>query len=89
MNRRRALGFGSTLLRRSPDGLRHGIDVSGDGKNAHGYAPRVACREFPLVEVASGHADFEDAMRRKPERELGPPIVGAAAPGGVRAGRGG
>ncbi len=116
-----ALGFGATLLRRSPGCLRHTLDISGDGKNNHSYAPRVAYREFPFdgvtvnglailgaepdivdyfrsevmhgpgafVEIANGHADFEDAMRRKLERELGPPVVGEAAPGGLRAGRGG
>ena len=104
-----ALGYGAGLLETAPACERQTIDISGDGKNNHGYAPHLAYKHFPLdgvtvnalaiggateidglidyfrdevikgpnafVERARDHADFERAMRRKLEREVGRAIV--------------
>lgn len=104
-----ALGFGAGLMSEAPACARRTIDVSGDGKNNHGYPPVLAYKHFPLddvtvnalaiggaqeldelvayfrqevikgpnafVERARDHGDFERAMRRKLEREVGRAIV--------------
>jgi hypothetical protein len=105
-----ALGYGAGMLREAPACERQTIDVSGDGKNNHGYPPPLAYKHFPLngvtvnalaiggaadladliayfraeviqgpgafVERARDHDDFERAMRRKLEREVGRALTG-------------
>lgn len=46
-----ALGFGAIALRDSPDCLRKVLDVSGDGKNNHGFGPAEAYRHFPFTGI--------------------------------------
>lgn len=46
-----ALGYGARMLGNAPACLRKTIDVSGDGKNNHGFAPALAFRHFPLGDV--------------------------------------
>ncbi len=104
-----ALGFAAGVLGEAPACARQTIDVSGDGRNNHGFPPRLAYKHFPLdgvtvnalaiggatdltglaayfrsevikgpgafVEEARDHEDFERAMRRKLEREVGLAIV--------------
>lgn len=104
-----ALGYGAGVLANAPVCERRTIDVSGDGKNNHGFPPELAYKHFPLddvtvnalaiggaietdalvayfraevikgpnafVEQARDHEDFERAMRRKLEREVGRAIV--------------
>lgn len=43
-----ALGYGATLLRRSPDCTRKVLDVSGDGVNNYGYGAEEAYANFPF-----------------------------------------
>lgn len=45
------LGYGAIALRNSPDCLRKTLDVSGDGRNNHGFGPAEAYRHFPFHEV--------------------------------------
>lgn len=45
------LAYGSLLLKRAPACKRRVIDVSGDGRNNHGYGPRTAYRHFPMEGV--------------------------------------
>lgn len=45
------LAYGALLLERGPDCARRVIDVSGDGRNNHGYGPRTAYRHFPMEGV--------------------------------------
>ncbi len=100
-----ALGYAAGKLEEAPGCERHTVDVSGDGKNNHGFAPVYAYKHFPLdgvtvnalaiggaadlgdlaryyqaeviqgpnafVELARDYEDFERAMRRKLEREVG------------------
>lgn len=108
----RALVFGAQMLQRGPDCSRKTIDVSGDGQNNDGPAPRQTYASFDFgdiqvnglaivtrgfstgafttapvdipkyyqkevirgpdafVEVAQSFGEFEQAMRRKLEREL-------------------
>lgn len=46
-----ALGFAASLLRRGPVCDRKVVDISGDGINNYGYAPKHAYRHFPLRDV--------------------------------------
>ena len=46
-----ALGHAATLLADAPVCDRRTIDVSGDGENNDGFAPRLAYRHFPLAGV--------------------------------------
>ncbi len=46
-----AMGFAAGVMRRAPDCLFQTIDVSGDGVNNDGFAPRLAYSNFPLDEV--------------------------------------
>ncbi|MEO1026976.1 MAG: DUF1194 domain-containing protein [Pseudomonadota bacterium] len=100
-----ALGFAAGLLRDGPRCEQRTIDVSGDGRNNHGFSSELAYKHFPLngvtvnglaiggasvlddlvayfearvirgpgafVERALDYDDFERAMRRKLEREVG------------------
>jgi hypothetical protein len=43
-----ALGYGAQLMTRAPACDRRVIDVSGDGTNNQGFAPRLAYRHFPF-----------------------------------------
>lgn len=43
-----ALGYGAGLMRRAPDCARQVIDISGDGVNNEGFAPRIAYGAFPF-----------------------------------------
>lgn len=43
-----ALGYGATLLKRSPDCARKVLDVSGDGVNNYGYGAAEAFANFPF-----------------------------------------
>ena len=42
------LAYGALLMKRAPDCRRRVIDVSGDGRNNHGFGPRTAYRHFPV-----------------------------------------
>ena len=46
-----ALGFAAGQLQRAPDCLRKTLDVSGDGRNNHGFPPASAYRHFPYAGV--------------------------------------
>ena len=46
-----ALGYAASLLSRGPQCDRRVIDMSGDGINNYGYAPKFAYRHFPLQDV--------------------------------------
>lgn len=46
-----ALGYGSQMLSAAPHCLRQTIDLSGDGKNNHGFGPRLALEHFPMDDV--------------------------------------
>lgn len=104
-----ALGYAAGMLRSGPACASRTIDVSGDGRNNHGYSAELAYKHFPLdgvtvnglaiggaielgalveyyrrevikgpgafVQEARDYADFERAMRRKLEREVGRAIV--------------
>ena len=104
-----ALGYAAGVLGEAPACERQTIDVSGDGENNHGFAPKLAYKHFPLdavtvnglviggatdlsqlaqyyqdevikgpnafVQLARDYDDFERAMRRKLEREVGRSIV--------------
>lgn len=43
-----ALGYAAGVLRDGPACTAQTIDVSGDGRNNHGYVPRLAYKHFPL-----------------------------------------
>ncbi len=45
------LAYGALLLTRAPQCARMVIDVSGDGRNNHGFGPRSAYRHFPMEGV--------------------------------------
>ena len=45
------VAYGALLLNRAPACTRRVIDVSGDGRNNHGYGPRTAYRHFPMEGV--------------------------------------
>ncbi|WP_267138826.1 DUF1194 domain-containing protein [Anianabacter salinae] len=60
-----SVGFAASLFAAAPDCLFRTLDVSGDGVNNDGFAPRLAYRNFPLDEVtvnglAIGSADGVD-----------------------------
>ncbi len=46
-----ALGFAASMLGDAPVCTRQTIDISGDGKNNHGFSPELAYRNFPLADV--------------------------------------
>jgi len=46
-----ALGYAAGLFQAAPPCLFYTLDVSGDGVNNDGFAPRLAYRNFPLDEV--------------------------------------
>lgn len=46
-----ALGFGAGMMAAAPACERRTIDLSGDGKNNHGFPPALAYRNFPLTDV--------------------------------------
>ena len=63
-----ALGFGSRMLSDAPHCLRQTIDLSGDGKNNHGFGPRLALKHFPMNDVTinalaiGGAIELDDLM---------------------------
>ena len=46
-----ALAYAAGLMKSAPDCVRHTIDLSGDGKNNHGFPPALAYQNFPLGHV--------------------------------------
>jgi len=46
-----ALGFAAGQLQRAPECQRKTLDVSGDGRNNHGFPPASAYRHFPYAGV--------------------------------------
>ncbi len=70
-----ALGYGAGMLREAPDCTRRTIDLSGDGKNNHGFPPALAFKNFPLADVtvnalAIGGAIEVDELVRYFRREV-------------------
>lgn len=45
------LAYGALLLKRAPICHRKVIDVSGDGRNNHGYGPQTVYKHFPVEDV--------------------------------------
>lgn len=43
-----SLGFGAGMMSDAPACVRRTIDLSGDGKNNHGFPPELAYKNFPL-----------------------------------------
>jgi len=46
-----SLGFGAIALRDAPQCARKTLDISGDGRNNHGFGPAAAYRYFPFANV--------------------------------------
>jgi hypothetical protein len=46
-----ALGYGAQVMGRAPDCARRVIDVSGDGINNQGFAPRLAYKHFAFQDI--------------------------------------
>ncbi len=46
-----SLAYGAGMMSTAPDWVRRTIDLSGDGKNNHGYPPFMAYKHFPLGDI--------------------------------------